>query len=60
MKSMNYVLIDLCLKRIHLMKEEGRIAKQRREVERQITLYHVYKNNPPPDWSSPQYNPPPD
>ena len=46
---MNYVLIDLCLKRIELMKEEGFIAKQRREVERQITLYHVYKNNPPPD-----------
>ena len=32
---------DLAQKRIELLQEESKVAKVRREVERQITLRHV-------------------
>ena len=34
-------ILDLAQMRIELLHEEGKIAKVRREVERQITLRHV-------------------
>ena len=32
---------DLAQKRIELLQEESKVAKVRREVERQITLRHI-------------------
>jgi len=40
---MDKKLIKLCLKRIDLLKKEGRIATQRRLIEREIVLHHMSK-----------------
>jgi len=42
-QSLKVDIENLCTMRIDLLKREGRIAKVRREVERQIVLRHVQR-----------------